>query len=67
MMMLWIMFFSYLSFSVYPLILLITGIDVIHFSFFNELLSEISVYNLFISQHSSEQVIYVVAFSHSGL
>lgn len=66
-MMLWIMFFSYLSFSVYPLILLIIGIDVIHFSFFNELLSEISVYNLFISQHSSEQVIYVVAFSHSGL
>lgn len=42
-------------------------IDVINFHFFNELLSEISVYNLFISQHSSEQVIYVVAFSDSGL
>lgn len=46
---------------------LIIGIDVTHFSFFNELLTEITVYKLFISQHSSEQVIYVVAFSHSGL
>lgn len=65
--MLSIMFFSYLGFSVFPLILLIVGIDVINFSFFNELLSEISDYNLFISQHSSEQVIYVFAFHHSGV
>lgn len=53
--------------SCFPIILLITSIDVINFSFFNELLFKFNIHNLFISLHSSQQVIYVVSFSHSGV
>lgn len=49
----------------FPITLLVVGIDVIKFRFFNELLFKFSLHDLFISLHSSQHVIYVVAFSHS--
>lgn len=67
MMMLLIMLLPVSGLSCLSLILLIIGVHVINFSFFNQLLFKFSVHILFISQHSSQQVIYVVAFSHSGV
>lgn len=51
----------------FPIILLVIGINVMKFRFFNELLFKFSLHDLFISLHSSQHVIYVVAFSHSGV